>query len=114
MSTGLVRLAGLLGGTGVAAEAIGAHGFRGKDEKYANAWRSGARLQTMHSVALLALASAPLSDRRLQLTGVGITLGTLLFSGGCYAFSILEDRKYASISPVGGMLVIASWLSLIF
>lgn len=58
----------------------------------------------MHSVALLALASAPLSDRRLQLTGVGITLGTLLFSGGCYAFSILEDRKYASISPVCHLL----------
>mmetsp|Transcript_33020 Transcript_33020/g.93474 ORF Transcript_33020/g.93474 Transcript_33020/m.93474 type:complete len:115 (+) Transcript_33020:135-479(+) len=114
MNLVLLKLAGALAGTGVAAEAVGAHGFKEKDEKFTNAWRSGARLQTLHGVALLALASAPLSDTRLKLTGAGLALGTLLFSGGCYGFAIMEDKKYSKIAPYGGMLMIGSWLSLVF
>lgn len=32
----------------------------------------------------------------------------------CYAVAYLEDRKYSSLAPLGGLAFIAAWGSLLF
>ena len=37
--------------------------------------------------------------------------GMLLFSGGCYGFALWQNKTLRSMTPFGGMLLIAAWLS---
>ncbi|GIL73502.1 hypothetical protein Vretimale_5279 [Volvox reticuliferus] len=102
------RVAAISGATAVGLGAYGAHGFRPKDPYYTEVFRRANNLHMMHS---LLLAIAP-STKRPWLLG-GLTLaGITLFSGTCYNIALKEDKKWAHLAPIGGMALIAAWLSL--
>jgi len=64
----------------------------------------------VHSGVLLAapLFAAP------HISGVGIAVGMVLFSGSCYAIAFTGDRSVGKLAPVGGILMIAGWASIAF
>ena len=105
--------AGLLGLTGVALGAFGAHAL--KDQLTSNAhletWRTAVLYQLLHAVALLALTggrsgeSGP--DRRAAFCWVA---GTVLFSGSLYWLSLGGPRWLGPITPLGGLAFLAGWL----
>jgi uncharacterized membrane protein YgdD (TMEM256/DUF423 family) len=46
------------------------------------------------------------------ISGVFLTAGMAMFSGSCYAVGVTEDRAYGKAAPVGGLALMAGWISL--
>jgi uncharacterized membrane protein YgdD (TMEM256/DUF423 family) len=99
------------GGPAVAAGAIGAHGLKDKPEKERADWKTATQYQLAHSLALAILPLYQKSHAR-SVTGALFTSGILLFSGSIYAYVWTNNVKVTGAAPVGGMALIAGWLSL--
>src|SRR5437588_445175 len=111
--------AGVLGLTGVALGAMGAHALaetltaRGME----HAWETGARYHLFHAVALLALgawsrggtaATIPLGwAARLW------TLGVVLFSGSLYGLALGGPRWLGPVTPLGGVALLGGWVAVL-
>lgn len=106
-SSGLLIVAGLLGGAGVAAAALAAHGKGGPDLSIA------AQFLILHAAAICALAM-PGPKARLSFLGSAtlLALGALLFCGDLSSRGLLGARLFPMAAPSGGVLLIAGWLAL--
>ena len=108
-------LAASYGALAVLAGAFGAHGLRGRvtPEQLAS-WGTAAEYHLLHSVVLLALALfGAQSGRPVGLPVSLLAAGITLFSGSIYLLVLTEQRWLGPVTPVGGLLLIAGWLSLI-
>jgi uncharacterized membrane protein YgdD (TMEM256/DUF423 family) len=105
-----LRTAAVLGALAVAAGAFGAHALRGTvtDARLAT-FDTAAKYQLVHAVLLAALAHAPVGPLAPRL----ITAGTVVFSGTLYLLVLLDLPVLGAVTPVGGLLLIAGWLSLL-
>ena len=110
-----IFIAALLGGLAVACGAFGAHGLKDRlaPDDLAN-WETAARYQMYHALALLAvgLLAARSPSRFLNLGGISMTLGTLIFSGCLYAIALTGERWLGRVVPIGGVLLIVGWVFL--
>ena len=105
-------MAGLFGATGVAAGAFGAHALQASvsPERIA-IWDTAAQYHLTHAAVILALAlDSQTGDRRWRLPMMGFTGGVLLFSFSLYALVLTDITRLAMITPVGGLLLMLSWL----
>ena len=102
-------LAAILGFTGVALGAFGAHGL--KDVLAANGtaavWQTAVLYQLVHAVASLWAAERRPVVARLWAVGI------VLFSGSLYALALTNIRWLGAITPVGGVLFLIGWALLI-
>ena len=102
-------LAAILGFTGVALGAFGAHGL--KDVLAANGtaaiWQTAVLYQLVHAVASLWAAERRPVVARLW------AAGTVLFSGSLYALALTNIRWLGAITPVGGVFFLIGWAMLI-
>lgn len=106
-----LRLAGLAGALAVIAGAFGAHALEGRiTPDRLDTWRTAASYHLAHAVVLLVLASQP-SPR--SLTFALFTLGITVFSGSLYALVLLDLGALGALTPLGGIALIAGWLSLL-
>jgi uncharacterized membrane protein YgdD (TMEM256/DUF423 family) len=108
--------AGVLGATGVAAGAFGAHGLRevlgaaGMRE----VWETAVRFQILHAVALLGFAGwlktppGPLLRSAAWAVRLWVA-GTALFSGSLYGLALGGPRWLGPLTPLGGAALIAGW-----
>ncbi len=113
----LLQLAALLGGLGVAIGAFGAHALH---DTLARAGRldtfeTAVKYQFYHALALLAVGV--LWAARPELRGLGLTGwlwlgGILIFSGSLYTLCFTGITKLGAVAPVGGLLLLAGWVSL--
>ena len=107
--------AALSGALVVMAGAFGAHALEGQlAPRLAAAFETGIRYQAWHTLAVLAVlawrASTPLTGQRLAL---GLwAAGIALFSGSLYAMALTGATALGMITPLGGLLMIAGWLTL--
>ncbi len=108
-------VAAVSGALAVALGAFGAHGLKSRvaAESVAS-WNTAVEYHLLHSVALLARAlfaaqggSVSVWTPRLFLAGI------LLFSGSIYGLVLGGPRVLGPITPMGGLLLIAGWLSLL-
>lgn len=110
--------AGLLGLTGVALGAIGAHALKAPllERGMTQAWETAARYHLLHAVALLGLAAwrrASASgdgDRLMRWAAGAWCVGTVLFSGSLYGLALGGPRWLGPVTPLGGVALIAGWL----
>ena len=102
-------LAAILGFTGVALGAFGAHGL--KDVLAANGtaaiWQTAVLYQLVHAVASLWAAEHRPVVARLWAAGI------VVFSGSLYALALTNIRWLGAITPVGGVLFLIGWALLI-
>jgi uncharacterized membrane protein YgdD (TMEM256/DUF423 family) len=107
--------AALLGALGVILGAFGAHGLQARlSTEQLESWDTAVRYHLLHSVALLALALfAAESGRSIQLPGWLFGLGILFFSGSIYLLVLTGQRWLGPVTPLGGLCLIAGWLSLV-
>lgn len=107
-----VSISAVLGALSVIMGAFGAHGLEGRVEEKAIEWvRTGAHYQLTHALALLGWAIwRQQSGQSSELPGWGFLLGTVIFSGTLYAMTFGAPRWFGAITPIGGSLLIASWL----
>lgn len=100
-------LACLLGALAVLLGAFGAHALRGHVEpELLTTWKTATSYHLAHAIALLGLAH-PRSGGAARL----IVAGTVVFSGSLYLLVLTGVRWLGAITPLGGILLIAGWLT---
>lgn len=114
----IIQLAALLGSTGVAIGAFGAHGLRKMLEASGRfeTFETAVRYQFYHTLALLAVGI--LLAFRPDLKGLSTTAwlwlgGVIIFSGSLYTLCFTGITKLGAVAPIGGTLLIAGWISLL-
>ncbi len=107
----------LLCGLAVGLGAFAAHGLRGQLGVTELGWiETGVRYQMYHGLALLGvgilerLGTQP--AQLLTFTEAAFVLGTVCFSGSLYGLSFHAPVWVGWITPLGGLLLLAGWLSL--
>lgn len=112
--------AGILGLTGVALGAFGAHALRALllERGTANAWETAVRYQLWHAIGLLGLAvwlrqTSPKPERLLAWAAGCWVAGVIVFSGSVYALALGGPRWLGPVTPLGGTALMAGWALLI-
>ena len=106
-------LSGLLGLTAVIMAAAAAHALTWLTPALLRATDSGVQMQAWHALALLGCGIWAERRPRLivHLAGASFALGTVLFSGAIYAFT-LAGLATGPLPPIGGLLLMLGWLLL--
>lgn len=99
----LVRLAALSAAFAIAAGAFGAHGAQGQAAEWL---RIGATYQMIHAVAAIAVRNISEKAASVMLAGAAVFALTL------YAMAFGAPRILGAVTPVGGLAMIAGWISL--
>ena len=106
----LIACAGLMGAAGVALAAMAAH------TPDASRLQPASMMQLFHACAVLgttALAERRVIQPRIGLVAaIGFVVAAALFSGDLVMRQLTGDRLFPMAAPIGGTLLIASWLSL--
>ncbi len=111
----LLSVAGIAGATAVMAGAFGSHALKGQLSPDALAiWQTGVFYHLTHAIVLLIIAfgTAGLEERVRFIAGIMFALGIILFSGPLYLLSLTSIRALGMITPVGGVLLIAGWITI--
>ena len=109
----LLIAAGILGLTGVALGAFGAHGLKTTLETTGGLenWKTAVFCQLVHAVALLALASR--AERAVRPIALCWVTGVVLFSGSLYALALGFPAKFIwPVTPLGGLALLLGWARL--
>ncbi len=99
----------------VAAGAFGAHALRNRlSAEMLNTFEVGVRYQMYHALALLAVAwvCTRWPSSLATISGWLFVIGTVVFSGSLYIFSISGIRWLGAVTPVGGLAFLAGWICL--
>ncbi len=116
MASKFFVIAGILGFLGVAGGAFGAHTLRDVlDSARLAAYETAIRYQMYHVFALVLAGWAlkEYQDPRFRTAGLLFVAGVALFSGSLYILSLTGLTWVGVITPVGGLAMLAGWVSLI-
>ncbi len=108
-------VAAVLGALGVAAGAFGAHALRGRiDARALEIWQTAAHYQQVHAAVIIAAAVWAMQDPRPRrhLALALLIAGVVIFAGTLYPLALGGPRLLGAITPVGGLCLIAGWLTL--
>ncbi|GAT31582.1 hypothetical protein TSACC_1133 [Terrimicrobium sacchariphilum] len=104
-----IQVAAVLGFLGVALGAFGAHGL--KATLTANdtlaIWQTAVLYHLLHAVAALWAAE------RQPIVVWFWAAGILIFSGSLYILAVTNIKWLGAITPIGGLLFLAGWLTLV-
>ena len=106
------RIAAAFAMLGVALGAFGAHSLKDTLTSSPNGletWKTAVFYHLLHAVTMYVLAVTKGSLRAWTLFAGGI----VLFSGSLYLLSTLHWKWLGPVTPVGGVLFIAGWATLI-
>ncbi len=117
----LLQLAGANGFLAVALGAFGAHGLKTRFEGLEDAaqrldwWETAAHYHLIHALAFVACAwiVQRTSSKLTLIGGWCFQLGILFFSGSLYAMSLSGARWLGAVTPIGGLLLLAGWLTVV-
>ncbi|WP_186395753.1 DUF423 domain-containing protein [Stappia sp. TSB10GB4] len=106
---GLLLLAGLSGGLGVALSAMAAHVPGGE------LLSSAANMLLFHAPAFLALAALRATGPHgvLAVATLALAVGLALFAGDLTSRVMLGDRLFPMAAPTGGSLMILGWAGIL-
>ena len=116
MSQIFLIVAAILGGTGVMLGAFASHGLKSKlSESLLSAFETGVTYQFYHALALFVLALWLKQSQSVWFVASGYLwlAGVGLFSGSLYALALTGVKWFGPITPIGGLLFIAGWVSLL-
>ncbi|CAF0925388.1 unnamed protein product [Adineta ricciae] len=105
----LIRCAGVSGTLAICLGVYGAHIM--KDNTSDELRRLFQLAQTYHILHSAALLAVPLVSRP-KVTGLLFLGGMSLFCGPIYYHAIRDDPRFRRITPYGGFLLLAGWLSI--
>ena len=120
MNKKILITAAVFGLLSVVLGAFGAHGLKSLiSVESLQSFETGVRYQMYHALLLLFIGNSSIvSTKNKTLIFYLILLGILLFSGSIYGLATndlsgFDFRSIAFITPVGGLLLIASWIILL-
>ena len=112
-----ITIGSIWGGLAVVLGAFGAHALKARlTPDLLQTFELAARYQMYHALALLAvgLLGTRVDSTPLQIAGIAIFAGSLVFSGSLYALVLTQERWLGMITPIGGMSMIIGWFTLAY
>lgn len=112
-----VQFAAFFGALAVVLGAFGAHALKALiSEQALQNWQTAVQYQFVHALALLFLSLCPKSTL-ISFAGRCFVVGIFLFCGSLYGLSLrslwaVNLSILGPITPLGGLLFIAGWVSL--
>ena len=112
-STLALRIAAIFGFLAVALGAFGAHGLKATLDLNGTLaiWQTAALYHLVHAVVLLVLAQR---DTPPRVSVLLFAAGIVVFSGSLYLLAVTNVKWLGAITPLGGLSLLAGWLSLAF
>ncbi|MBX9460754.1 MAG: DUF423 domain-containing protein [Brevundimonas sp.] len=99
---------------GALAVALGAFAAHGAGPQVKQLLTTGAHYQLVHAVLALICAVWPARGRLIAAAGWLAAAGGLVFSLALSAIALLSLSAMGAVAPIGGALMIAAWLLLLF
>lgn len=120
MDKKIIIAAAILGASGIVLGAFGAHALKKVLSPDALAvFETGVKYQMYHALFLLFVATTALvSQKAKKAIVILVVFGTVLFSGSLYLLAAnalveFDFKKIGFITPIGGLLLIAAWITLL-
>lgn len=102
----------------IAIGAFGAHGLKASTDEYMMAiYNTGVEYHFYNTLGLFAVAFISYllpRCKKIIIAGYLLILGTLIFSVSLYMLVLLKLSWLGAITPIGGTLMIISWLIIAF
>ena len=100
---------------GVMTGAFGAHALKHMvSDRFLDIWKTAAHYQMIHALGLIGLAihiQQNTLNQWLKVSGICLLSGVFVFSGSLYLMVMLSLPKLGMLTPIGGLLFIAGWIS---
>jgi uncharacterized membrane protein YgdD (TMEM256/DUF423 family) len=115
MPRSLLLAAAVLGFSGVALGAFGAHALRQRlSPELLAVYQTGVQYHLVHAVAALTVALMVAQRPLTAFLAAGwlFVAGVVVFSGSLYVLAITGVRVLGAITPLGGLAFLAGWLAL--
>jgi len=99
---------------GALAVALGAFAAHGAGPQIKSLLTTGAHYQLAHAILALVCAVWPARGRLITVAGWLAGAGGLIFSLALSAVALLSLSVMGAVAPIGGLLMIAGWLLILF
>ena len=114
---GYIIIASLFAALAILFGAFGSHALKERlSAQSLEVYDIATRYLMFHALGifLIALLGFQLPKESLEMPVIMMIGGTSIFSGSLYLIVILDFKKLGMVTPVGGLLLIVSWLLLAY
>jgi uncharacterized membrane protein YgdD (TMEM256/DUF423 family) len=108
-----IASAGLIGFSGVALGAFGAHRLSNQiSADMLSIYKTGVLYHLIHAIAILAIAFY--GNKKFYKSALMFVIGIILFSFSLYIYAQSGITTFAMIAPIGGVFLLGGWALIIF
>ena len=114
---GYIILASLFAALAILLGAFGSHALKERlSAQSLEVYDIATRYLMFHALGifLIALLGFQLPKESLETPVTMMIVGTSIFSGSLYLIAMLDFKKLGMVTPIGGLLLIVSWLLLAY
>ena len=114
---GYIVIASLFAALAILFGAFGSHALKERlSAQSLEVYDIATRYLMFHALGifLIALLGFQLPKESLEIPVTIMIVGTSIFSGSLYLIAMLDFKKLGMVTPIGGLLLIVSWLLLAY
>ena len=114
---GYIIIASLFAALAILFGAFGSHALKERlSAQSLEVYDIATRYLMFHALGifLIALLGFQLPKESLEIPVIMMIFGTSIFSGSLYLIAMLDFKKLGMVTPIGGLLLIVSWLLLAY
>ena len=114
---GYIIIASLFAALAILFGAFGSHALKERlSAQSLEIYDIATRYLMFHALGifLIALLGFQLPKESLEMPVIMMIVGTSIFSGSLYLIAMLDFKKLGMVTPIGGLLLIVSWLLLAY
>ena len=114
---GYITIASLFAALAILFGAFGSHALKERlSAQSLEVYDIATRYLMFHSLGifLIALLGFQLPKESLEIPVTMMIVGISIFSGSLYLIAMLDFKKLGMVTPIGGLLLIVSWLLLAY
>ena len=114
---GYIIIASLFAALAILFGAFGSHALKERlSAQSLEVYDIATRYLMFHALGifLIALIGFQLPKESLEIPVIMMIVGTSIFSGSLYLIAMLDFKKLGMVTPIGGLLLIVSWLLLAY
>ena len=114
---GYIITASLFAALAILFGAFGSHALKERlSAQSLEVYDIATRYLMFHAIGifLIALLGFQLPKESLKIPVIMMIVGTSIFSGSLYLIAMLDFKKLGMVTPIGGLLLIVSWLLLAY
>ena len=114
---GYIIIASLFAALAILFGAFGSHALKERlSAQSLEVYDIATRYLMFHALGifLIALLGFQLPKESLEIPVIMMIVGTSIFSGSLYLIAMLDFKKLGLVTPIGGLLLIVSWLLLAY